>query len=64
MASMHASMQDPWNARLLQFYQHQIATHPSYVYGEGFRGARAAYLKCGLNAVVDHVCQYKRLPNA
>ena len=54
LVCMPTSMQEPWNARLLQFY----------VYGEGFRGARAAYLKRGLKAVVYHVCQYKSLPNA
>ena len=55
-------MQEQWDARLLQFYQHQIATHPSYTYGEGFRGAHAAYLRCGLKAVVDSVCRCGRLP--
>lgn len=55
-------LQEPWNAKLLEFYQYQIATHPSYVYGEGYRGARAAYTKHGLKVVVDHVCRHSCLP--
>ena len=54
---MHASMQEPWSARLLQFYQHQIATHPSYVYGEGFRGAHA-----GVPQVWPESCSRSCLP--
>ena len=55
-------MQGQWDKRLLAFYQHQIATHSSYVYGEGFRGAHAAYLCHGLAAVVSSVCAHGRLP--
>ena len=56
-------MQVQWNMKLLEYYQHQIATHPSFVYGEGFRGARAAYLCFGLARVVDSACQCGRLPD-
>ena len=55
-------MQDSWNALLLEFYQHQIATHPSYTYGEGFRGAYAAFLRNDLQNVVQSVRDHGQLP--
>ncbi len=56
-------MQDSWYALLLEFYQYQIATHPSYTYGEGFRGAHAAFLRNGLEDVVQSVRNSGQLPN-
>ena len=61
--SIELVMQDSWNALLLEFYQHQIVTHPSYTYGEGFRGAYAAFLRNDLQHVVQSVRDHGQLPN-
>jgi hypothetical protein len=61
--SIDLVMQDSWNALLLEFHQHQIVTHPSYTYGEGFRGAYAACLRNDLQSVVQSVCDHGQLPD-
>jgi hypothetical protein len=51
-----------YEERLAAFLGHQIRTHPSVIYGDGFRAALAAYQQCGLNTVLEHVRRTGRLP--
>ncbi len=59
LASKRNQDHDANQARLGEFYLHQIESDPSPVYGEGFRKGNAAVRQFGLARTLEHLRQTK-----
>ncbi|GMH39633.1 hypothetical protein BSKO_07531 [Bryopsis sp. KO-2023] len=55
-------IKDPYENRLASFIGNQIRTHPSPIYGDGFRAAHESFQCYGLKSLVDHVRQTGAFP--
>ena len=55
-------MQEVWEGRLASYYANQIRTHPSEVYGGGFKAALEAFQNFGLRKTLLHVKKTGVLP--
>ena len=55
-------MQGVWEGRLASYYTNQIRTHPSEIYGDGFKAALEAFQRHGLRKTLLCVKKTGALP--
>lgn len=55
-------MQGVWEGRLASYYANQIRTHPSEIYGDGFKAALESFQRHGLRKTLLFVKKTGALP--
>lgn len=53
---------EPSDDKLRQFFKFSIETDTDEIYGEGYRLAAKAYTSVGIDALLNHVVKYQKIP--
>lgn len=60
--SSHDNGDGPSDEKLRQYFRFSIETDENEIYGTGYRRAAIAYRDIGIEALLNHVVQYRNFP--